>query len=83
MLKARVKIMLKPTVLDAQGATIEKALKNLGYTEVSNVRVGKQIELKLDGRDKDDARRAVEEMCQRLLANPVVEDYEVELVEEP
>jgi phosphoribosylformylglycinamidine synthase len=83
MLKARVKIMLKPTVLDAQGATIEKALKNLGYTEVSNVRVGKQIELKLDGRDKDEARRAVEEMCQRLLANPVVEDYEVELVEEP
>jgi phosphoribosylformylglycinamidine synthase len=84
MFIARIRIMLKPTVRDAQGATVEKALKNLGYEEVSDLRIGRQIVVKLDGQQEQEVRRRVEEMCQKLLANPVIEDYEVEItVAEP
>lgn len=74
---ARVNVTLKPGIADPQGQTIEKALPALGYEGVQQVRVGKMIELQLDASDPDDAKRRVEEMCEKLLANPVIEAYEV------
>lgn len=74
---ARVKVMLKPGISDPQGKTIERALPALGYGGVANVRVGKSIVLDVDAADEADARRRVVEMCGRLLANPVLEDFEV------
>jgi phosphoribosylformylglycinamidine synthase len=74
---AEVRVMPKSGIADPQGLTIEKALPALGYDGVTEVRVGKQIELDVDASDPDDARSRVLEMCERLLANPVIESYEV------
>ena len=70
-------VTLKPGIADPQGQTIERALPALGYDGVSDVRVGKVIELQVDASDESEARTRVEEMCERLLANPVIEAYEV------
>jgi phosphoribosylformylglycinamidine synthase len=67
--------MLKPVVNDPQGLAVESGLQQLGYGGVSNVRVGKYIELVLVARDELEARTKIEEMCNKLLANPVIEDY--------
>ncbi|GIU85855.1 MAG: phosphoribosylformylglycinamidine synthase subunit PurS [Acidimicrobiia bacterium] len=74
---ARVDITHLPGVADPAGATVERALPALGYTNVSQVHVGKTIRLVVDAPDADAARAQVEEMCERLLANPVIEAYEV------
>ncbi|PYO58891.1 MAG: phosphoribosylformylglycinamidine synthase [Candidatus Rokuibacteriota bacterium] len=79
-MKARVLIRLKPSILDAQGASVQRALDGLGFQEVRDVRVGKVLDLDLDGESRDEARRRVEEMCARLLVNPVIEEYTVEVV---
>ena len=76
---ARVRVRLKPSVLDPQGKTVLAALRNLGFAGVHDVRVGKVIELRLEGEGEDDVKGAVEEMCERLLANPVIEEYEIEV----
>jgi len=78
--KARVLVRLKPSILDAQGATVKRALGGLGFSEVQDVRVGKVVDLELDGLAPTDARRRVDEMCARLLCNPVIEDFSVELL---
>jgi phosphoribosylformylglycinamidine synthase subunit PurS len=74
---ARVDVMLKPGIADPQGQTIERALPALGYGDVHGVRVGKRIELHLEAEDRADAERRVAEMCRRLLANPVIESFNV------
>ena len=74
---ARVDITLKPGIADPQGQTIEKALPALGYSGVKNVRVGKLIEMEVEAATPDEAETRVNEMCERLLANPVIESYEV------
>ncbi len=79
--EARVEITHLPGILDPQGATIERALPALGYDNVSEVRVGKGIRLVLEADDEASAREQVEEMCRRLLANPVIEAYEIALSE--
>lgn len=76
---AEVKVMLKEGISDPQGQTIERALPALGYEGVGEVRVGKRIELKLDAGDIDEARAKVEDMCNRLLANTVIESFQVEV----
>jgi phosphoribosylformylglycinamidine synthase subunit PurS len=76
---ARVLIRLKPGILDAQGASVKRALDGLGFPEVRDVRVGKVIDLDLDGVDADTARRRIDEMCSRLLVNPVIETVTLEL----
>lgn len=78
-MKARIHVTLKPGVLDPQGKAIGNALAALGFEGVEGVRQGKYIEIELSGDDPASARRRVEEMCDRLLANPVIEDYAVEL----
>lgn len=76
---ARVNVMLKPGIADPQGQTIEKALPALGFDAVHDVRVGKRINLTIEASSPDEARSRVEQMCERLLANPVIESYEVEV----
>ena len=79
--EARVEITHLPGIADPQGATVERALPALGYDNVSHVRVGKSIRLVIDAPDDAAARAQVDEMCRRLLANPVIEAYEIELSE--
>jgi len=74
-----VYVTLKPSLLDSAGRTVAQALQKLGYTEVDQVRIGKMIELHVDNYDEG----RVKEMCDKLLANPVIEDYEIELAHEP
>ena len=76
---ARVSVTLKPGVLDPQGKTVKEALESLGFRGITQVRVGKHIELELNHGKAASARREVERMCQKLLANPVVEAYRIEL----
>lgn len=77
-MKAKVYITPKAGILDPQGLMIERSLPALGFEGVSNVRVGKYIELELP--DGDGAEAAVDAMCHKLLANPIIEDFEFELV---
>jgi phosphoribosylformylglycinamidine synthase subunit PurS len=79
--EARVEITHLPGIADPQGATVERSLPALGYDNVSHVRVGKSIRLVVDATDEAAARAQVDEMCHRLLANPVIEAYEIELTE--
>lgn len=78
-MKARVHITLKKGVLDPQGKAIAGALADLGFDEVADARQGKFIELDLKGEDPAAARARVEAMCQKLLANTVIENYAVEI----
>lgn len=79
-MKALVTVMLKEGVLDPQGKAIEHALHALDHKSCSHVRVGKMIQMDLDETDTDKARQLVEEMCEELLANTVIEDYQIELL---
>ena len=78
-MKAKVCVTLKPGLLDAQGKTIKSALESLGFKGVKDVRVGKYLELELNHGRAASAKKDVERMCQKLLANPVVETYRVEI----
>jgi phosphoribosylformylglycinamidine synthase subunit PurS len=82
-MKARVHVSLRSGVLDPQGKAIGNALAALGFTGVGDVRQGKLIELELDETDPARARAQVEAMCRRLLANPVIEDYAIEIIAPP
>jgi len=79
-MKARVHVMLKEGVLDPQGEAVRHALGTLGFDGVEGVRQGKVIDLDLTETDADKAKAAVTEMCEKLLANTVIESYTVELV---
>lgn len=81
-MKAKIHVTLKPGILDPQGKAIEQALATLGYTSVGNVRVGKYMELELEESAKDQADAQVKAMCERLLANTVIEEYRYELTTE-
>ena len=80
-MKAIVHVGLKPGVLDPQGKAVADTLGRMGYEEVQGARIGKVIELDLDGVAKDEADARVKEMCEKLLANTVIESYRYELVE--
>ena len=80
-MKARIKITLKTGVLDPQGKAIEGALGSLGFSGVGDVRQGKYIELDLAETDEAKARAQLDRMCKELLANTVIENYSVDLVE--
>jgi len=78
-MKAVVHVFLKPGVLDVQGKAVEAALHGLGWAGVSDVRVGRVIEFDVDAADRSAAETEVKAMCDKLLANPVIEGYRVEI----
>ncbi|MGB5092353.1 MAG: phosphoribosylformylglycinamidine synthase subunit PurS [Parvibaculum sp.] len=80
-MKARIKVTLKNGVLDPQGKAIEGALGALGFSGVDSVRQGKYIEVELLEQDRAKAHAAIDEMCRKLLANTVIENYAIELDE--
>ncbi len=79
MYLARVYITLKPTVNDPQGLTIKGALHDLGFQNVRNVRAGKYMEIRIEEKDLNKAKRQLQEMCRQLLANPVIENFRFDL----
>ena len=81
MFTARIRVTLKPTVNDPQGLTIANALARLGFDSVQSVRAGKFIEIKVDETDRDGAESQVQAMCEKLLANPVIERFSFDLEE--
>jgi phosphoribosylformylglycinamidine synthase subunit PurS len=78
-MRARVFVTLKPSVFDPQGTTVADALHTLGYAAVKDVRQGKYFELEIDARTTDEARRVATEAADKLLANPVIESYRIEI----
>jgi phosphoribosylformylglycinamidine synthase subunit PurS len=78
-MRARVFVTLKPSVFDPQGTTVTEALHSLGYGAVKDVRQGKYFELEIDAASADDTRRLAAEAADRLLANPVIESYRIEI----
>ncbi|NLV16391.1 MAG: phosphoribosylformylglycinamidine synthase subunit PurS [Syntrophomonadaceae bacterium] len=82
MYTGQVFVTLKKAVLDPQGDTVKRSLHTMGYPEVKDVRVGKYIEVKLDGATRQEAEERLDEMCRKLLANPVIEEFHIEIVED-
>ena len=78
-MKAKVYVTLKKGVLDPQGKTVKHALENLGFKSLEDVRIGKFMEIALDESSKEDAEKTVTAMCEKLLANTVIEDFRVEI----
>mgnify|MGYP001382358866 FL=1 len=76
---AKIYITLKKDVLDPQGSVIANSLKSLGFNNIEDVRQGKYIEIKLDSENEESANKQINEMCEKLLANLVIEDYKVEI----
>lgn len=79
MAHARVYITLKDGILDPQGKTVLRALKSLGYDEVEDLRIGKYMEVELAGDDRDKLEQRLGEMSEKLLANPIIENYRMEV----
>ena len=79
-MKAKVTVMLKDGVLDPQGEAVKHALNSLEYNTVESVRQGKVIEIVLDESSEETANKSVKEMCEKLLANTVIESYEIEII---
>jgi phosphoribosylformylglycinamidine synthase PurS subunit len=79
--KVKVEVKLKPVVLDPQGKTVLTALHNLGYGNVEDARIGKLIELRIMDSDASNVKKIVEDMCKKLLSNPVIEDFIVKVEE--
>ncbi len=83
MFIAKVHVTLKPVVLDPQGQAIQGGLKMLGFDTVKSVRAGKYLEIKLEAADRQEAERLVDDMCAKLLANPVIEEYRLVVLPAP
>jgi phosphoribosylformylglycinamidine synthase len=80
-MRLRVLIRLKPGILDVQGAAVQRALGGLGFSDLRDLRVGKLIEVEVDAASEMQARQRVDEMCRKLLANTILEDYTIEAIE--
>lgn len=78
-MKVTVTINRRPEIADPEGTTVKRALHDLGYTETADVRMDRVIHLQVEGDDPDAIRTRVENMCKQVLANPVLEDFEVEV----
>ena len=79
-MRARVYVSLKPSVFDPQGRTIAEALHSMGYSGVGDVRQGKYFELEVEAKNNDDAKKLVSDVADKVLANPVIESYRVEIL---
>ena len=80
-MKAKIYVTLKKSVLDPQGVTVKHALESLGYRGIQDVRLGKYFEVKLETTDRKKAAHEIEQMCRKLLVNPVIEDFTYDLGE--
>ena len=81
MFKAKVIIKRRPSILDPQGKAVEKGAELLGLTNIKDTRIGKYIEFNVDAANKSDAEKEVNDYCKKLLANPIMDDYEFSLEE--
>lgn len=79
MYKATISIMLRPSILDPEGKTVHHALTDLGFEDVAQVRMGKQAEVWIEADDEETAREIATEACEKLLANPVTENFDIHL----
>ena len=79
--QAKIFVTLRPSVLDPAGVAVKSGLKQLGYDNVEQVRIGKYIEITLISPDESTARQKVDRMCDQMLANPVIENYRFDLIE--
>jgi phosphoribosylformylglycinamidine synthase len=79
--KAKIYVTLKREVLDPQGDAVRRALGSLGFEGVRDVRIGKFVEVEVEGRDREGVERDIRSMCEKLLANPVIEDFRFDLSE--
>jgi phosphoribosylformylglycinamidine synthase len=79
MIKAKVYVTLKKGVLDPQGKTIKQALEHLEFKGIEDVRLGKYIEITLNSKSETEAKKEIKDMCEKLLANTVIEDYRFEI----
>jgi phosphoribosylformylglycinamidine synthase PurS subunit len=79
MLKAEVYVTLKKTVVDPQGLVIKHALESLGFSGISDVRCGKIISLSMNLKDRAKAEKEIQAMCKKLLTNPIIEDYRLQI----
>lgn len=80
-MKAKIIVTPKKAVLDPQGKTVQNALEHMGYKGVQAVHVGKYLEIELADSDKESARKAMSEACQKFLTNPVIEDFHLEIAD--
>ena len=81
-MKGIVTVALKQDILDPQGSAVRDSLKSLGFTEVEDVRIGKSIEVELNGISANEAETRLRRMCESILVNPVIEDFQIEIVED-
>ena len=79
-MKAQIYVTLKKSVLDPQGSTIERSLKQMGYEDVHSVRIGKFLEVEIEGSDENAVSAQIDEMCNKLFVNPNIEEYRFELI---
>ncbi len=80
MYLSKIRITLRPSILDPQGKAVGHAIQSLGVDAVKDVRMGKYVELKVEGKSEAEAKATTEEVCKKLLANPVMEDFSYEIV---
>lgn len=80
-MKVKVKVVLKDGILDPQGKAVLHAINDLKFKGVNDVRIGKYVELTFDGLEKSEVANEIEDICQKLLANPVIENFEYEIKE--
>ncbi len=81
-MKAHIYVTLKKSVLDPQGSTVQRSLEQMGYKGVQSVRIGKFLEVEIDGTDGEAVRDQIDEMCRKLFVNPNIEEYRFELQDE-
>lgn len=82
MFTSKINIRIRDTILDPQGKAVEHSLKSLGFDSVVDTRIGKYIELKIDAATEEDAKKITDDTCRKLLANPVMEDYEFSITKD-
>ena len=82
MYKAKIKITLRKSILDPQGKAVEHSLASLGFNNISSTRIGKYVEFKVNANSKEEAGVIVDGACRKLLANPVMEDYDFDIIQQ-
>ncbi|NBX68341.1 MAG: phosphoribosylformylglycinamidine synthase subunit PurS [Proteobacteria bacterium] len=80
-MKARIHVFYKDSVFDPQGNTVGESLKKMGFQKVKGVRIGRVIDLEIDYSSKEEARKDIQRMCEKLLANPVIESFKPEIID--